>query len=223
MSRTIQKRVKRQICTAAILAGGHARRLRSTDKAKLLVGGEAIIKRELHVLHDVVTVPPCIVTDDPKRYAETGLTILTDHIPNTGALGGLYTAVAEAPETWVLIVACDMPFLSASFLRYLLSIETHADAIIPKSEAGYHPLCALYSRRCEVKIHQSLTAGNLVIKDFLNKINIHEIGPQKIAQYDPFDAILLNVNTPHDYERAKSLAPIIDKKTSKNSTADQIS
>lgn len=211
------------MCTAAILAGGHARRLRNTDKAKLLVGGEAIIKREIRVLHDVVTVPPCIITDNPRRYTETGLTILTDHIPNTGALGGLYTAVVTAPETRVLAVACDMPFLSAPFLRYLLSIETHADAIIPRTEVGYHPLCAVYSHRCEVKIHQALKAGNLVIKNLLNKIDIHEVGPKKIAQYDPFDAILLNINTPHDYEHARSLAPIIDKKTSKNSTAERIS
>ena len=216
MLQTIQKRVTKQTCTAAILAGGHARRLRGTDKAKLPVGGETISEREIRVLHDVVAVPPCIVTDDPKRYTETGLTILTDHIPNTGALGGLYTAVVGGPGTWVLVVACDMPFLSASFLQYLLSIETHADA-------GYHPLCAIYSHRCEVKIRQALTAGNLVIKKLLNKIDIHEVGPKKIAQYDPFDAILLNVNTLHDYERARSLAPIIDKKTSPNSTADRIS
>jgi len=223
MLRTIQKRVTKQTCTAAILAGGHARRLRGTDKAKLPVGGETIIEREIRVLHDIVAVPPCIVTDDPKRYAETGLTILTDHIPNTGALGGLYTAVVEASGPWVLVVACDMPFLSASFLQYLLSIETHADAIIPRTEAGYHPLCAIYSHRCEVEIRQALTAGNLVIKNLLNKIDIHEVGPKKIAQYDPFDAILLNINTLYDYERARSLAPIIDKKTSKNSTADRIS
>jgi len=62
-----------------------------------------------------------------------------------------------------------------------------------------------------------------VIKNLLNKIDIHEVGPKKIAQYDPFDAILLNINTLYDYERARSLAPIIDKKTSKNSTADRIS
>ena len=37
-----------------------------------------------------------------------------------GALGGLYTALVEAPTEQVLVIGCDMPFLTAPFLQFLV-------------------------------------------------------------------------------------------------------
>lgn len=34
---------------------------------------------------------------------------------------------------------------------------------------------------------------------------VEEIGPEELATYDPDGLMFVNVNTPHDYERAKDL------------------
>ena len=73
--------------------------------------------------------------------------MVVDRIGGAGALGGLYTALVEAPTEQVLVIGCDMPFLTAPFLRYLAERGRDADAAIPRDEHGRHPLCASYVRR----------------------------------------------------------------------------
>ncbi len=208
--RTLWRRVREPMHTAAILAGGHARRLGGVEKAELPVGGLPIIDRAIRVLH-AVSGPPFIVADDPRRYTRTGLEVLADRIPDAGALGGLYTAILEAARDRVLVVACDMPFLSVAFLRHLLASGRDADAVVPRTGAGYHPFCAVYSRRCARAIHRRIAAGTLMATALLSEIEVCEVGPDEIARYDPLGAILMNVNTPHDYERATSVARLLDE------------
>ena len=64
-----------------------------------------------------------------------------------GALGGIYTAILRSPCDRTLVVACDMPFLSAAFLGRMAAIAD-ADLVIPKGARGYEPLCAIYTRAC---------------------------------------------------------------------------
>ena len=45
-----------------------------------------------------------------------------------------------------IVVACDMPFVSAPLLGHLLRSLDDADAVVPRTERGYHPLCAVYAR-----------------------------------------------------------------------------
>ena len=55
--------------------------------------------------------------------------MIPDRIKGVGALGGLYTALADAPTEQVLVIACDMPFLAAPFLTRLVTthVKTHDD------------------------------------------------------------------------------------------------
>ena len=36
-------------------------------------------------------------------------------------------------------------------------------------------------------------------------MRVEEIGPEELAMYDPDGLMFVNVNTPHDYERAKNV------------------
>jgi molybdopterin-guanine dinucleotide biosynthesis protein A len=42
-------------------------------------------------------------------------------------------------------------------------------------------------------------------------IRVEEIGPEALATYDPDGLLFVNVNTPHDYERARSLIELGSK------------
>ena len=107
------------MCTAAIIAGGKARRLGGRQKGTLAFGSTSIIERQIATLR-TLTDTLLIVANDTASYARFGVPVIDDDIPDAGALGGIYTALAHAPADPVIIVACDMPFVQAAFLRYLI-------------------------------------------------------------------------------------------------------
>ena len=189
------------MCTAAIIAGGDARRFGGRDKGALAIGEARIIDREIAVLREVAD-HLVIVANDPDRYRSLGLPIVEDLVPGAGALGGIYTAITVARDTPTLVVACDMPFLSARFLRHLAIAGGEVDVAIPRTAEGYEPLCAAYSRGCAAPIRRRIDAGALTVLGLLSDVRVREIGPEEIAPYDPDGTLFFNVNTPDDYARS---------------------
>ena len=187
--------------TAAILAGGRARRLGGCAKGVLPLGDARIIDRQIAVLCDVVD-HVLIVANEPAPYAALGLPIVADLIPDAGALGGIYTALTAAPGRQTLLVACDLPFLSVAFLRHLLAAGREVEAAVPRGVNGFEPLCASYTRDCLEPIRRRLAARALKVTQFLADVRVREIGPEEIARFDPEGILFLNVNTPDDYARA---------------------
>lgn len=181
---------------AAILTGGHARRLGGVNKGTLTVGTTAIVDRQLDALRALAAEVFVVGREDPAWTAR-GLRVVGDEIPDAGPLGGIYTAIRHSPCDRTLVVACDMPFLSAGFLQRLVDVAD-ADLVIARSERGYEPLCAIYSRRCEADIHDRLVRGEYEAWRRPQGIRVAEVSVGS-------DLSVVNVNTPHDYERAKGL------------------
>jgi len=217
------------VWTAAILAGGQARRLGGRDKSALRVGADSILDRQLAVLG---TLTPHILivgsayakasadkSADAKASADTSavarasadkgrtnVRVVEDRIAGAGALGGLYTALIDAPTEQVLVIACDMPFISAPFLTALARLGAGVEAAIPRDGHGPHPLCASYQRRVAPRLKTRIDAGMLRIADALRELEVRDIGPDELTPFDPDGRLLLNVNTPADYERARRAA-----------------
>jgi molybdopterin-guanine dinucleotide biosynthesis protein A len=187
--------------SAAILAGGRASRLGGRDKSALTVDGRSILDRQLAVLRGL-TSSILIVANDPARFVDTGVPVKADHIAGAGALGGLYTALADAPTELVLVVACDMPFLTHTFLARLIDQAAGVDVALPRDAHGRHPLCAVYARRVAPHLKACIEAGRLRVGSALEGLSVCEIGPEQLAPYDPDGRLLLNVNTPGDYALA---------------------
>lgn len=192
------------LCTAAILAGGQARRLGGRDKSALLVGGWRIIDRQIAVLREV-TDRIAIVANDAGRYGTTGVPVWADLRPDTGPLGGIYTALVHATTAQILVMACDMPFLQAPFLRYLVECGREVDAAVPRSPNGYEPLCASYGRQSAELIRARIDRGQLDLMGLLDKLRVRVIAPEEIAPFDPAGTLFFNINTPEDYARSLSL------------------
>jgi len=114
--------------TAAILAGGRARRLGGLDTSALPVGERSVLDRQLEMLRGL-TPHILIVGHDDLRYREAGVRVVVDRIAGAGALGGLYTALVAAPTQQSIVMACDMPFLTAPFLVHLAARGAGVDAI----------------------------------------------------------------------------------------------
>ena len=193
------------MATAAILAGGRARRFGGRPKALLPIGGLRIIDRLLAALGPVVGEVVIIARED-EPYRALGLPIRHDVLPGTGPLGGIYTALAATTAPRTLIVAADMPFLNPRFLARLLDAGRDVDIALPRTEDGYQPLCASYAAACATVIRRRLDENRLAVHGLLSVTRVREIGPAEMARLDPTGKLCFNVNTPADYDRALALA-----------------
>jgi molybdopterin-guanine dinucleotide biosynthesis protein A len=181
---------------AAILAGGRARRMDGANKGTLLIGRTAIIDRQLDTVREI-THDIFLVGRADAAWTSRGLRVVPDEIPDAGPLGGIYTAIVRSPCERTLVLACDMPFVSRTLLRDLAAV-TDADVVIPRHGGGYEPLCAIYSRACAGDIRSRLARG-------MNEASRLPAGV-RVTEFDVDDeTFFVNVNTPHDYERAKGL------------------
>jgi molybdenum cofactor guanylyltransferase len=190
--------------TGAVLVGGHARRLGGLDKSNLDIGGRTTLDRVLDAMATVVD-RVVIVSSSRRPIVRRDLETVFDVLPGCGSLGGIYTAVCVADGP-VLVVACDMPFLTAPFLAHLLGAVEGTDVAIPRTEDGYHPLCACYTPACAAPMRRHLDAGHLKVVDALQGLRVREIGPDELRVFDPDHALLINLNSPEDVSRAVARA-----------------
>ena len=170
--------------SAAILNGGRASRFGGQDKSALLVDGRTIRERQIAELSRVTT-DIVIVT--------------TDIVPGCGPLGGLHTALTDARGDAVFVVACDMPFIDASFVEYLLDLTREADLVVPRTERGYHPLCAAYTRACLSAVARRLADRQLQMTGLMADVETRVVTSEEIDRFGDRNRLLANVNTQAEY------------------------
>ncbi len=190
---------------AAILAGGRARRLGGVNKGALPLGSSAIVDRQLEAIRTVAT-HIFVVGGAAEAWARRGLRVVPDELPDTGPLGGIWTALSQSPCDRTLILACDLPFVTATLLARIAAEP--GDVVVPRSARGLEPLCAIYSARCLADIRSRIDRGALEASTLPAGVDVVELGPEIVAAYDPDGRLFLNVNTPHDYERAKGMIDV---------------
>jgi molybdopterin-guanine dinucleotide biosynthesis protein A len=198
--------------SAAILAGGRARRFSGADKAALPVGRARIIDRQLAAI-SALTDDIRIVANDAARYAELGVRVIPDAIADAGPIGGIYSALMDARREWTIVLACDLPFVTAALLERLAGEivgEPDVDAIAPRSARGLEPLCALYHRRCATVARSRIARGDLAALGLLDAVRVRVLEREALAPYDT-GALFENVNTPHDHERARAWVELNEK------------
>ena len=193
--------------TVCIQAGGASSRM-GEDKALKTFLGRPLIQRVVERLASIAD-ELIVTTNRPEDYAFLNLPLFPDLRPGRGALGGLYTAIASAKHPIVAVVACDMPFASASLLEAAskLLVEKDVDVVIPKSEEGYEPLHAVYRREISIPaIESSIEADQWKVIAWFPQVKVRVLTPEEIKQYDPAGLAFWNVNTPEEFSKAETIA-----------------
>jgi molybdopterin-guanine dinucleotide biosynthesis protein A len=175
-----------------VLVGGNSSRM-GRDKARLPFQGKTLVD---HVASAVAEAAGSVtLVGAPERYETLGFRMLADQRTGAGPLAGIYTALAASPAAWNLIVACDMPGISAPFLRSLMAAaqSSDADCLLPAGPSGLpEPLCAAYHSRCLEAIGAALDRNVRKITDGLAGL--------RIANWRVDESNWLrNVNTPEEW------------------------
>lgn len=188
--------------SAAILAGGQARRFSGQDKSRLVIEGRPIIVRQLHVLQRVAE-EIFVVAPEATRFADLGLPVHPDRVAGLGVIGGIDTALDVARGDRVVVIACDLPFLTEPLLAELVRRAAESDGAWVRGSRGAEPLIACYQRRARQAVQEAIAEGRLDARGLGHRLDIREIGPEELAAYGAEDLLLSNVNTPEDYARVQ--------------------
>lgn len=185
---------------AFVLAGGASRRM-GRDKALLELGGVLMIVRTLRLLEPLVSAVAAVAPTE--RYTSLGLRVVEDRWPGAGPLGGIVTALSTSSADWNLILACDLPFLTAEWIDWLISRTVHcsAQAIVPKSKQGLEPLAAIYHRDCGPVFAAAFERGVRSVREALRHVTIDHIARNQWPALDSSGVLLRNINTLDDFAK----------------------
>jgi len=170
-----------------VLAGGGSTRM-GRDKALLPLQGGTMIGRIAGLVR--AAAGSVTLIGPPGRYASLGFPVMPDQVEGCGPLGGVLTALNHTTADWNLIVACDLPDLTPALLEDLFRAAEagDADAVVPESEGGLDPLCAIYHRRCAAAAASAIGRKIFKMHDFLSSIQFHRL-PVSDSR------VLSNINT----------------------------
>lgn len=192
-----------------ILAGGRATRMGGGDKGLKIVAGRRLIDHVIDRLSPQVSGLAINANGDPSRWAEFGLPVLSDSLPDfPGPLAGVLAGLDWAAENGfgaVVSVAADTPFFPRDLVAGL------------RDAAGPSGLCLAASPDETRRIQRQPTFGlwpvalrhdlRRALRSGLRKVVIwtdgHGAGQAVFSgAADPF----FNVNTPEDLAQAEAIA-----------------
>lgn len=204
--------------SAAILAGGTASRFGGRDKSALVVGGRTILERQVAELSraaDDLMIVGGHERETTRTVEGVIVRVVPDRTTGNGPLGGLDAALAAARGDTVLVVACDMPFVTADFAAHLIALATAAaprpSVVVPVTSRGYHPLCAVYDKACQALVARHLAERRLALKDLLKAMSasgdaqVRAVTERELETCGDPSRLLANVNTPAEYEDLEAL------------------
>lgn len=168
------------------------------DKASLVFCGKPLIQwvfeRAQTVANEIL-----VIANEPGKYPFLECAIYPDVIPESGPLGGLYTALLRAQSPAVGVLACDMPFANPNLLAFEQTLLRSAgvDVVIPQTAKGLEPFHAVYRREtCLPLVQEALQNGETRVVDWLRNARVAYLKPIDVQVFDPCQMAFHNLNTP---------------------------
>ncbi len=202
---------------AYIIAGGEGSRL-GRPKWDVELGGKRVIDRIAEALSSVPSLTGLtLVVRHP--ISEARYRVICDSPPENspaeagGPLVGLFTALQDAGAGWIIVSACDLPFVSPVLFEALLAESRDGlDAIVPvQPDATPQPLCAVYRvAACLSAAEDAIRQGGLSMFGLLERVRTQFVPFERFAEFPNSGRWFFNVNTPDDLETAVSMVEAVE-------------
>ena len=179
---------------AFVLAGGKSSRM-GNDKGLMDFHGRKMIE---HVLHSLNFSPHISIITDNELYRQFGYPLITDIYKNCGPLGGIHAGLYNSNSDWCIVISCDMPFVSADFLNFLLkNIKGFSgNAIVPVHDSKVEPLCALYHKSCLPELERLILKKEFKMQTVVQKLKTTFVEVEE-EEFNP-SVLFRNINSPDD-------------------------
>jgi molybdopterin-guanine dinucleotide biosynthesis protein A len=188
--------------TAFILAGGKSTRM-ETDKAFVALDGRTLLARALDVVRSVTS--DVRIVGDAAKFASFA-PVVEDMFRGCGPLGGIHAALRASVTDLNLVLAVDLPFVSAALLQYLVTQaqdSTEAAVTVPRAAGGWQPLCAVYRKEFADAAELALREGCYKIDALFDVVKVRVIDEDELAGRGFSPRIFRNLNTQEELDGAR--------------------
>lgn len=179
--------------TLGILAGGRASRLGGRDKAWLQRAGIPQVVRLASSFDAECGAVLVSANASLERYAEHGLSVVSDSVSDVGPLAGLQALATACATPWLLTLPVDVIGTNECLLRTLAKA---GDAgAVTEDDDGLQPLVALYRvELIRAAINTALAAGEHAVHAMQARLGMPRVR---------FAGLRFgNLNTPEDLRAA---------------------
>lgn len=171
-----------------ILAGGKATRFGGIAKHELVIAGSTILQHQVAVLAPRVAE---IIVSSPRDIA--GYRCVRD-AAGEGPLAGIAAGLAACASPWLLVLAGDMPFITAQLIDSLIAARApELDAVGLEVDGLPEPLCCLLHVRTRAAVEHRLAAHRYKASGLLTDEGLNV---RWLTDADP--RALRNLNSPSD-------------------------
>lgn len=180
-----------------VLAGGKSTRMQ-TDKGSLTYYGQSQRQHTYQLLNTLCNHTYISYADEQSVNREEYLDYITDQYLGLGPLGGILSAFQQQPDAAWLTVACDLPYLSAETLNYLVQHRNPsklATAFIDPEGKFPEPLITIWEPRAYAILLQFLGMGYSCPRKVLINSDIELLQAPNVQD-------LQNINHPHERDEA---------------------
>lgn len=190
--------------SCAILAGGSSKRM-GTDKATLTFRKRMLISHVYEIAKKVFD-EILIVTNNHRLFPGMRARIVKDIVGYRTPIAGIVTSLLRSSSYYTFVVACDMPFVTERGFKAILENHNGEDIVVPKTEKGFEPLHAIYSRKCIPFFLRFLSMGCFKIQCIFPYVEVSfiEDGPHFL---NGEVKVFTNINTKEDLKRFSGWDP----------------
>jgi molybdopterin-guanine dinucleotide biosynthesis protein A len=144
--------------TVAILIGGDSTRM-GADKATYEVDGVSMAQRVADAASAAGASEILFIGGTQARAKKFSGTWKKDLYPGEGPLGGVITALKSSSNDSVVVLSCDMPFVTDSVISSLIRALSDAQATVGRTDR-LNWLCAAWSKDECLKTLESVWKRN---------------------------------------------------------------
>ena len=179
---------------AIILAGGLSSRM-GEDKGLIDLNGIPMIGHVINTLKEITDNIMIISNND--AYKQFGYPVYSDIISNKGPIGGIYTGLIKSSSETNIVISCDSPFVTASFLNILLTKSNGHEVTISSYNDRIHPTIGIYKPSIVSTIKQQIDSNEFKLMRIIKKVQ-HQIIPFSSSDKAIDPIIFSNINTKQD-------------------------
>lgn len=177
-----------------VLCGGRSKRMQQ-DKSNIGYHG---VPQWQHLRDLLQSFLPEVWLSCRADQEFPGSNVITDSFESAGPATGLLSAHVAQPETSWLVLACDLPLISAQSVEYLIAHrqpEKAATAFLSDFNQSPEPLIAIWEPAALEKLAAEVKEGLYCPRKTLQKSDV-------LILENPYSIEQFNANTPEEMQDA---------------------
>lgn len=182
--------------SASLLVGGESLRM-GRDKATLLFEGRPLWQHQLDLLRTLNPTELFLSGRKAPSWRPPDVKFVSDASPSRGPLSGLASSLGAISTPHLLVLAVDLPQMTAAFLAKISQQVATGCGVLPLLRGRAEPLAAIYPREALPDFARALAGSDFSLQHVAHHLlDLGRLQPWPVDRADEF--LFHNVNRPGD-------------------------